>query len=91
MTAVEWLYNNLLVNPISNDDIEYNEAVFENAKKMFEKQITTAYNKAVPFKFGKEYYNETFGTPTPWYNEDQTTERMDVIGQNGNEGEHYNK
>ena len=23
-------------------------------------QIITAYNKAVPFKFGKEYYNETF-------------------------------
>ena len=32
MTAVEWLYNNLLLNPISNEDIEYNEAVFENAK-----------------------------------------------------------
>ena len=31
-TAVEWLYNNLLLNPISNEDIEYNEAVFENAK-----------------------------------------------------------
>ena len=31
-TAVEWLYNNLLPNPISNEDIEYNEAVFENAK-----------------------------------------------------------
>ena len=24
------------------------------------KQIITAYNKAVPFKFGIEYYNETF-------------------------------
>ena len=23
-------------------------------------QIITVYNKAVPFKFGKEYYNETF-------------------------------
>ena len=32
MTAVEWLYNNLLLNPISNEDIEYNEAVFKNAK-----------------------------------------------------------
>jgi len=31
-SAVEWLYNNLLLNPISNEDIEYNEAVFENAK-----------------------------------------------------------
>jgi len=33
-TAVEWLYNNLLENPLSNEDIEYNEAVFENAKEM---------------------------------------------------------
>jgi len=37
-SAVEWLYNNLLPNPISNEDIEYNEVVFENAKEMFEKQ-----------------------------------------------------
>jgi hypothetical protein len=27
----------------------------------------------------------------PWYDEDKLTERMDIIGQNGNEGEHYNK
>jgi len=33
-SSVEWLYNNLLLNPISNEDIEYNEAVFENAKEM---------------------------------------------------------
>jgi len=31
-SAVEWLYNNLLLNPITNEDIEYNQAVFENAK-----------------------------------------------------------
>lgn len=37
-TAVEWLYNNLILNPITNEDIEYNQAVFENAKEMFEKQ-----------------------------------------------------
>ena len=24
-----------------------------------------------------------------WYDEDQTTERMNIIGQNGNDGEHY--
>ena len=33
-TAVEWLYKNLLENPISNQDVEYNEAVFHNAKEM---------------------------------------------------------
>ena len=59
-TAVEWLYNNLLLNPISNQDVEYNEAVFHNAKEMEKQQIETAYNKAVPFKYGKEYYEETF-------------------------------
>ena len=26
-----------------------------------------------------------------WYDEEKTTERMNVIGQNGNNGEHYNK
>jgi hypothetical protein len=31
-SAVEWLYNSLLINPISDGDIAYNEAVFENAK-----------------------------------------------------------
>lgn len=24
-----------------------------------------------------------------WYNEEQTTQRMNIIGQNGNDGEHY--
>jgi hypothetical protein len=26
------------------------------------KQITKAYNSAIPFKFGEQYYNETFNT-----------------------------
>lgn len=34
MTAVEWLYKNLLENPISNEDVQYNEAVLHNAKEM---------------------------------------------------------
>jgi hypothetical protein len=38
MTSVEWLYKNLLENPISNQDIEYNEAVFHNAKEMEKQQ-----------------------------------------------------
>lgn len=38
MTAVEWLYKNLLENPISNQDVEYNEAVFHNAKEMEKQQ-----------------------------------------------------
>jgi hypothetical protein len=44
MTAVEWLYKNLLENPISNQDIEYNEAVFHNAKEMEKQQIVDCGN-----------------------------------------------
>jgi hypothetical protein len=36
----------------------------------------------------KEWFKR-FKSSTPWYNEDKLTERMDIIGQNGNEGEHY--
>jgi hypothetical protein len=39
--------------------------------------------------FGEEYYNETFNKSTQWYDEEKTTQRMNVIGQNGNDGEHY--
>jgi hypothetical protein len=45
-TAVEWLYKNLLENPISNQDIEYNEAVFHNAKEMEKQQIQNAWEEA---------------------------------------------
>jgi hypothetical protein len=38
-----------------------------------------------------EEQGETFEKQTPWYDEEQTVARMDIIGQNGNEGEHYNK
>jgi hypothetical protein len=71
-TAVEWLYKNLLENPISNQDVEYNEAVFHNAKEM-EKENTD--NKVIHFaewltkkhttvlmtlyeQFEEQYYNE---------------------------------
>ena len=66
-TAVEWLYKNLLENPISNQDVEYNEAVFHNAKEMEKQQIIEANRDGVdmvidnvPFITGEQYYNETF-------------------------------
>jgi len=43
-------------------------------------------------------FNETWLTPKEWfeqfkkdtwYNEEQTNKRMNVIGQNGNDGTHY--
>jgi len=32
---------------------------------------------------------EKFKKKETWYNEEQTTERMNIIGQNGNDGTHY--
>ena len=66
MTAVEWLYKNLLENPISNQDIEYNEAVFHNAKEMEKQQIIDAYVEGGRKGFNEfaddyeQYYNETY-------------------------------
>ena len=65
VTAVEWLYKNLLENPISNQDVEYNEAVFHNAKEMEKEQIEDAYwegGQDIPSTAErcKQYYNETF-------------------------------
>lgn len=58
MTAVEWLYNNLLLNPISNEDIEYNEAVFENAKVLDAQQRGYSEEEVVQFgKFLTEFNN----------------------------------
>ena len=66
-TAVEWLYKNLLENPISNQDVEYNEAVFHNAKEMEKQQIIQSNIDGVDmiinekhFISGEQYYNQTF-------------------------------
>jgi hypothetical protein len=70
MTAVEWLvselkkYDSAGLKDQSNYVIEMPTHILteleEQAKEMEKEQIETAYNKAVPFKYGKEYYNETF-------------------------------
>ena len=55
-SAVEWLEDMMMINgfiiPLT---------LFEQAKQMEKEQITKAYNSAIPFKFGEEYYNETYG------------------------------
>lgn len=43
MTAVEWLYENILINPMYNEDVIYNEDVLEMAKEMEKQQIINAY------------------------------------------------
>ena len=60
MTAVEWLYKNLLENPISNQDIEYNEAVFHNAKEMEKQQIINAVEWNYKSNCGEVYYNAAY-------------------------------
>jgi hypothetical protein len=63
-TAVEWLAD-CLTEQYPNGKFVWNtradiEALFKQAKEMERQQIETAYNKAALFKYGKEYYEETF-------------------------------
>jgi hypothetical protein len=89
-TAVEWLLDQI-------DDMYIHQLYdkeFEQAKEMEKQQIVDAYDDGnyaygMGIKEPEQYYNETFNTSTPWYDEDKLTERMDIIGQNGNDGEHY--
>lgn len=61
--------------------------------KAEKEQIMNAFDTACDDenRIGKEYYNDTFNKKETWYNESETTERMNIIGQNGNEGTHYEK
>jgi hypothetical protein len=60
-TPVEWIYRNLLENPISNQDVEYNEAVFHNAKEM-EKEQERMYSEEDMFKFLDFINNRYYGS-----------------------------
>ncbi len=65
-TAVEWLEELLHFecNYSINNEVIINYDVLDNiimkAKQLEKEQITKAYNSAIPFKFGEEYYNETY-------------------------------
>jgi uncharacterized protein (DUF433 family) len=63
-TAVEWLVK-MLYSPVGKGFIEGRRQIphdiIEKAKEMEKEQITKAYNSAIPFKFGDEYYEETYG------------------------------
>ena len=100
-TAVEWLEKELNKFIPKSLDILVN-TVIQQAKEMEKQQIIDAvewgnrkgydeHTLTCIYDEDLKYYNETFKQQTPWYDEDQTTERINVIGQNGNEGEHYNK
>jgi hypothetical protein len=57
-TAVEWF-----IEKIAEDYPEIPKAYreeYQKAKAMEKEQITKAYNSAIPFKFGEQYYNQTY-------------------------------
>jgi hypothetical protein len=99
-TAVEWLANELYEKfEMKGDGALFND-LLNQANKMFEQQLTDArvtapllphVHKQAYVNEAEQYYNETFGKSTFWYDEDQTTERMNIIGQNGNDGIHYDE
>lgn len=63
VTAVEYLYKNLLDNPMSNEDVIYNINILEQAKEMEKEQIENAFENgmnAVNIHNLEQYYNETF-------------------------------
>ena len=91
-SAVEWLANELYEKfEMKGDGALFND-LLNQANKMFEQQIEDAYKYSVNGNIlAEQYYKETFGKSTFWYDEDQTTERMNIIGQNGNDGIHYDE
>lgn len=60
-TAVEWLV--LYMETYFHLTDESRQA-FEKARKMEKEQIIKAYNSAIPFHFGEQYYNETYANDT---------------------------
>jgi hypothetical protein len=62
-TAVEWLEDNLIGNPHSENDFIHNRNAFQQAKEKEKKQIEEAFSKGGNFRsFGgnPDYYNETY-------------------------------
>jgi hypothetical protein len=62
-TAVEWLYDQIIIFPESNDDLAHNARSLKQAKVMFKEQIMNAVDYGAE-RFGdisEQYYNETYG------------------------------
>lgn len=55
MTAVQWL-----LNEWQTLETTLPQSLIVKVLEMEKEQIITAYNRKVPFKFGEQYYNETF-------------------------------
>lgn len=68
-TAVEWLYDTIIIFPESNEDLAHNARSFKQAKEMEKEQIKDAYvegcgdwflHEATDKNRAEEYYNEKF-------------------------------
>jgi hypothetical protein len=68
--AVEWLLDNLISEPYSEEDFNYNSGMWDKAKEMEKQQIIDAHGSKLKnsrgtsnFEYwytGEQYYNETF-------------------------------
>jgi hypothetical protein len=73
--ALDWLEDNLIGNPHSEEDFKHNIMIWGQAKQMEKEQIVKANDDGAlmayalpfnaPFKKGEEYYNETYGSQAP--------------------------
>lgn len=66
-TAVEWLLENLITEPYSENDFKHNEECWDKAEEMEKQQIIKANRDGIDmvidkknFVLGEQYYNETF-------------------------------
>ena len=60
-TAVEWLYDTIIIFPESVEDLAHNARSFKQAQQMEKEQIEEAFNNSSYFIDGKEYYDDTYG------------------------------
>jgi hypothetical protein len=58
-TVVQWLLDNLISEPYSEQDFKHNEECWDKAEEMFKQQIIDAYNNG-DNRSAELYYNETF-------------------------------
>ena len=69
-TVVQWISDNLIGNPYTEEDFAHNVSIFKQAKEMEKEQITNTYLNAcarvTPYGYyndsAEQYYNETYGS-----------------------------
>jgi len=65
-TAIEWLEDNLISEPWTEEHFKHNSECWDKAKEMEKEQIINAINfgdergKITTYKSAEQYYNETF-------------------------------